>query len=114
MTTTPIIPRDPNKLDLSQFRGPVRRCPLCNIENKLAGRSCKNCLDRGFVAECLNCKTTGLQTSGTVWDGGRSEHRSTCGPCGGKGYFPVNRPADWKDEFTDSSTQTIDTTAPAV
>lgn len=96
--TPPITRINSNTVDLDQFKGAVKRCPLCNVESTMRGRACTLCFDRKFVAECLRCKGTGLQSQGTVWDGGQSEHRSTCSACGGSGYFPAPKPKDWKDE----------------
>jgi len=94
-----------NSLDLSKYRGEVRRCPQCGslppgarLDALTSGRACKLCLGREFVSVCLNCDGTGIYSGRTVWDGGRSEHRSTCTPCGGSGVFPVKRPTDWADK----------------
>jgi hypothetical protein len=104
--------KDRNWVDLSQYRGPITRCNQCNIENRMSGRSCLRCLDKGFTAQCLACKGTGLRTMGSVWDGGRSQHTSPCDMCGGKGCFPVPKPKDWVDEITvdTQSTQPVDDT----
>ena len=104
--STPITTINNNTTDLAQYRGPVSRCPMCNIQATMQGRSCKLCFDRKFVAQCLRCKGTGLQTQGSVWDGGQTEHRSTCGACGGSGYFPVKKPKDWSDDITNANTNT--------
>lgn len=107
--STPITTINSNTVNLAQYRGTITRCPMCNIGTTMQGRSCKLCFDRKFVARCLRCNGTGLQTQGSIWDGGRTEHRSTCGACGGSGYFPVNRPKDWKDEI---ATTTVSTATP--
>lgn len=88
-----------NTINLSRFKGPIKRCPLCNVENTMMGRSCTLCFDKKFVAECLNCHHTGLQKLPAVWDGGASTHESPCPSCGGSGYFPALKPKDWKDEI---------------
>jgi DnaJ-class molecular chaperone len=94
-----------NSLDLSKYRGTVKPCPVCSsrsdaakLEALMSAKACKVCFGHGFVAMCINCKGTGMFSGSTVWDGGRSEHKSTCTPCGGAGMFPVKRPADWVDE----------------
>lgn len=94
-----------NTLDLSKYRGEVRKCPLCSGQTPSAvmdaltsGRACKLCLGQKFVAMCKNCDGTGQFKGSTVWDGGRSQHMSTCTPCGGKGVYPVRKPKDWVDQ----------------
>jgi hypothetical protein len=94
-----------NSLDLSKYRGKISPCPVCSkrsdaakVEALMAAKACKTCFGQGFVAACTNCKGTGMFSGSTVWDGGRSEHRSTCPPCGGAGMFPIKKPVDWVDE----------------
>ena len=94
-----------NSLDLSKYRGKISPCPVCSkrsdaakVEALMSAKACKTCFGQGFVATCTNCKGTGMFSGSTVWDGGRSEHRSTCTPCGGAGMFPVKKPVDWVDE----------------
>ena len=93
-----------NTLDLSQYRGEIKRCPLCSqrtpdaaLDALTSGKSCKLCMSQGFVAMCTNCKGTGQFSGRTVWDGGRSEHTSVCTPCGGVGVFATKRPENWAD-----------------
>jgi len=99
------MPINDNSLDLSKYRGQVKRCPLCGnrtpnaaLDALTSGKSCKLCFGKMFVATCLNCDGTGQFKGRTVWDGGRSEHTSVCTPCGGSGVFPVKQPADWQDD----------------
>jgi hypothetical protein len=83
-----------NSMDLSQYKGPVSLCCYCKPEETLLGRSCQWCMAQRYLATCLNCKGSGKTTSGSVWDGGRSQYTAVCGPCGGKGVFPA-READY-------------------
>ena len=103
----PNFSKDPNFIDLSQYKGPVSRCNQCNVEQRMSGRSCTRCLDRGFVAKCLACDGKGLRTMGSVWDGGQSQYTSPCGICGGKGVFPASKPKDWVDEITVDVTDSV-------
>ena len=93
-----------NEINLAQYKGEVKPCPLCGqrsrsaaVELILSGKACVLCMDQKFVAICTNCDGSGIFRGRTVWDGGRSEHSSTCSPCGGKGVFPTRRPKDWVD-----------------
>ena len=93
-----------NTISLAQYKGKIRRCPLCGsrtpsaaLDALTSGKVCSMCLGHQFVAMCKNCDGTGSYKGRTVWDGGRSEHASTCTPCGGKGAFPCNKPKDWID-----------------
>lgn len=83
-----------NSMDLSQYKGPIRPCEFCKPEETLLGRSCQWCMAQGHLAHCLNCNGSGKVTSGSVWDGGRSQYTAVCTPCGGKGVFPA-READY-------------------
>jgi hypothetical protein len=94
-----------NTLDLSKYRGPVRRCPHCTLEKLLNdpnGQTCRSCLGHGFVASCLNCDGTGMFKGSALSFGGSGDvvHMSTCNPCGGTGMFAVRKPADWRDDVT--------------
>jgi len=98
-----------NSLDLSKYRGTVSPCPVCNkrsdaakMESLMSAKACKTCFGQGFVAACTNCGGTGMFSGSTVWDGGRSEHKSTCTPCGGAGMFPTKKPADWVDKVDET------------
>lgn len=84
-----------NSMDLSQHKGPIRICEFCKPEEQLLGRSCQWCMAQGHLATCLNCRGQGKTTSGSVWDGGRSQYTAVCGICGGKGIFPA-READYQ------------------
>ena len=93
-----------NNLDLGKYRGEVRRCPLCGsrtpsaaVDAMTSGRACRMCFGHGFVAVCTNCAGTGQYKGTSVWDGGRSEHTSTCTPCGGQGVYATRKPASWVD-----------------
>ena len=78
-----------NEVKLSDYKGEVIPCPYCKKEEVLMGTACKWCLGNFYLAKCTNCGTTGKETKGALWDGGRSKHTSTCTPCGGTGYFPA-------------------------
>jgi hypothetical protein len=102
-----------NTVNLQQYKGEVKPCPLCSgrtpdaaLDALTSGRACKLCFGKQFVAMCLNCDGTGQFRGRTVWDGGRSEHTSTCTPCGGSGVFPASKPP--------SVPKSIEVTAPAV
>jgi uncharacterized UBP type Zn finger protein len=102
-----------NTMNLAQYRGEVRACPLCSnrtpnaaLDALTSGKVCKLCLGHKFVAICLNCGGTGQCKGRSVWDGGRSEHTSTCMPCGGSGVFPVNRPENWADPAPNKTVET--------
>jgi hypothetical protein len=88
-----------NSMDLSQYKGPVRVCEFCKPEETLLGRSCQWCMALGYLAHCLHCNGSGKVTSGSVWDGGRSQYTAVCNPCGGKGVFPA-READFNRQQT--------------
>jgi hypothetical protein len=102
-----------NSMDLSLYRGEVRPCPLCSnltpiakLDRLSSGKVCTMCLGNGYIAMCKNCDGTGQYSGRTVWDGGRSEHKSTCNPCGGKGAFPARKPAGWVDRQDESKPST--------
>jgi len=82
-------PNDPNAINLSEYKGSIAPCRYCRPEETLLGRTCQYCLGQGHLAQCLNCHGTGKFTGGSIWDGGRSTHTSTCNICGGKGTFPA-------------------------
>jgi hypothetical protein len=89
-----------NTVNLQQYKGAIKPCPLCAqltpdaaLDALTRGRACRLCFDKKWVAVCLNCDGTGQYKGKTVWDGGRSDHTSTCTPCGGNGVFPANKPA---------------------
>lgn len=83
-----------NSMDLSQYKGTIRKCEYCRSEEVLLGRACTWCLGNFFLAHCTHCNGSGKVTSGSVWDGGRSNYTATCHPCGGKGVYPA-READY-------------------
>lgn len=85
---------DPNRINLSEYKGAIRPCEYCQPEQMLLGRSCQWCLAQGYLSTCLACRGSGKVTSPSVWDGGRSSYTSTCTPCGGKGVYPA-RKADY-------------------
>jgi hypothetical protein len=99
---TIMFPINDNKIDLSKYRGAVRRCPFCTAQKLLtdpSGRTCNVCLGHGFVAGCTNCEGTGIyKGSASAFGGGDVPHNSACNPCGATGFFAVRKPADWKDE----------------
>lgn len=91
-----------NSFQIDKYKGPVDPCPLCYnkspnaaLDALMSGKSCRLCFGKGFIAQCLNCHSTGQHTAGSVWDGGRSSHTSVCAPCGGTGVFPAPKPAGW-------------------
>ena len=91
-----------NSLDLAQYKGMVKPCPLCSrrspdaaMDALTSGKSCRLCLGHQFVATCTNCDGTGQFKGRTVWDGGRSEHTSVCTPCGGTGVFATRKPDNY-------------------
>lgn len=84
-----------NSMDLSQYKGPIRTCEFCSPEQTILGRSCQWCMAQGYLAHCLHCNGSGKVTSGSVWDGGRSNYTAVCSPCGGKGVYPA-READYQ------------------
>lgn len=94
-TPLPTSKINDNSMDLTLYRGDVIVCPFCPpiADAMTTRRACTHCLGHQFIAKCLNCHATGQYSGRTVWDGGRNEHTSTCGPCGGKGFFPSKGPA---------------------
>lgn len=100
ITTTPAERRDPNEINLALYRGHIIHCPVClhTAESlRLSGAACRVCLGHGYVAECTNCDHTGKCSGAAVWDAGQTPYISTCNPCGGSGYYPVRKPADWTE-----------------
>ena len=102
------MPINDNKMDLAEYKGKVKPCPLCSnrpqsaaLDALTSGRACTMCLGHGFVSECTNCQGTGQFKGRTVWDSGRAEHISTCTPCGGKGAYATRKPADWPTTSSD-------------
>lgn len=112
-----MLPINDNSIKLDRYKGKVRRCPHCTPErilNDPQGRACLTCLNRGFVADCLNCEATGMyKGSAAAFGGGDHLHASTCNYCGGKGVFPVNKPTDWKDDPTAAAPQLPIASVPA-
>ena len=106
-----------NTLDLSKYRGRIKRCPVCTpanaskatvdsiqIERLTLGKACSVCLGRGFVAECRNCGASGIYKGSAIsFGGGDVPHQSTCNPCSGTGFFAVNRPANWSDDTPETA-----------
>jgi len=93
-----------NSMDIKRYKGPISPCPLCSrqspdaaLDALTSGRACRLCFGKQFISHCLNCQGTGQYSGRTVWDGGRSEHKSTCTPCGGAGVYPAQKPKDWDD-----------------
>lgn len=78
-----------NSIGMSQYRGEVSPCRWCKKEETLLGRVCGWCFGSGYTAVCLRCDGTGSETAGSIWDGGKSKHLSTCNICGGKGVLPA-------------------------
>ena len=105
-----MLPINSNEVNLAKYKGTIHRCPACNFSDKAKhdavlaerlslGKACHICFGRGFVADCLNCEATGMyKGSAAAFGGGDHLHASVCNYCGGNGLFPVNKPADWKDE----------------
>lgn len=110
-----------NEINLAEYRGEIKRCPLCTsrtpdaaLDALTSGRTCRLCLGQTFVAMCKLCDGKGQQTDKSIWDGGRSNHTSTCGPCGGSGVFPVKRPENWVDADADADADSTDMVAAKV
>ena len=108
-----------NTLDLSKHKGAISPCPSCSnlpdaakLERLTSGKACNMCLGNQFIATCLNCEGTGQYKGRTVWDGGRSEHASTCTPCGGKGAFPARKPSDWVDPVVEPAPESAKVVEP--
>jgi hypothetical protein len=105
-----MLPVNDNTINLARYKGRVLRCPHCAIKNTAKvdavvferlsmGKSCPICFNQGFVAECVNCQSTGIYKGSAVAFGGSdTPHQSTCNACGGNGYFAVKQPADWTDD----------------
>lgn len=113
-----MLPINSNTIDLSRYRGAVRRCPFCTTQKLLtdpSGRTCNTCLGRGFVAICTNCSGDGIfKGSASAFGGGDVPHNSACNVCGATGYFAVRKPADWKDEDDAKAVAAIPAPVPVV
>lgn len=77
--------------EISAYYGKVSRCACTNPE--IPEPCNKGCFCRGYVAQCLRCMGTGLFKEPVA--GASGEMSVTCGICGGKGKFGVNKPKDW-------------------
>jgi hypothetical protein len=107
-----MLPINDNSINLSKYRGQIKRCPICTpanaskervdsiqIERLTLGKACSVCLGHGFVAVCKNCSGTGIYQGSAISFGGSDvPHQSACNPCGASGFFAVRKPADWTDE----------------
>ena len=80
---------------IAAFYGEVQVCNACS-NSKGEPMSCASCFSRGYLARCTACNGTG-QTEIPVAGAGSGKMKSACGACGAKGFFGVNRPADWKE-----------------
>ena len=79
---------------ISDYHGPVSKCTSCrNAEGQ--EQSCPNCFSRGYVAQCLGCDGKGHTIIAMA--GGPGTMKSVCAPCGGRGSFGVNKPANWQE-----------------
>ena len=79
-----------NYKPMDSVRGMVKTCPQCKNslmpdESKL---SCKACFSSGFVAECLECNSTGQMPTFKVGI------TMPCIYCAGLGHIPARKPAD--------------------
>ena len=92
---------------ISQFYGDVQQCNACS-NAKGEPMSCHSCFSRGYLARCTACNGTG-QTEAPVAGAGSGKMKSTCAPCGGKGFFGVPKPADWKDPVPVEAEKTLAT-----
>ena len=81
---------------ISQYHGPISKCPICTNADPAKPMDCKNCFSRGFVAQCLLCGGKG-QVTIPVAGVEVGTMNSTCSACGGRGVFGVKRPADWEE-----------------
>lgn len=81
--------------DISKYHGEVSKCNcgLADHPENIGERACKFCFGRGFVAQCTACNGVGQIDQKMA--GGPGMMKSTCIPCGGVGFFGVNRPQDW-------------------
>ena len=79
-------------MGMEMFYGPVSRCSACRNSEGL-DQSCGLCFSRGFVAQCMRCSGSGSYTEAIA--GGPGSLKVTCAPCGGRGTFAVNKPANW-------------------
>lgn len=75
--------------DLKSFHGKITRCFCTNPADPM---DCKNCMCRGYVAECLACGGKG-QIRVPVAGAQSGDMSSTCHLCSGTGHFPSNAPA---------------------
>lgn len=82
--------------DLKSFHGAVTKC-YCTNPDPQQPMDCKNCMCRGYVAECLGCNGKG-QISVPVAGAQSGNMNSTCHLCGGTGHFPANAPAPVEEE----------------
>lgn len=80
-------------MNLKDFHGKISKC-FCTNSDPSTPMACQRCFARGYVAECLSCQGTG-QVEEPVAGAGKGTMRSTCGVCGGKKVFGVNKPKDW-------------------
>lgn len=80
-------------MKISDYWGKVSKCHCTNSDPNTP-MSCARCFCRGYVAECLACQGTG-QIEEPVAGAMKGTMKSTCGVCGGKKVFAINKPADW-------------------
>jgi hypothetical protein len=81
-------------MKLSDYFGAVQKCPQCTNSNPETPMNCVRCFCRGFLAQCLRCQGK-KQIEEPVAGAATGTMKSTCGICGGKGEFAVNKPQDW-------------------
>lgn len=77
---------------ISDFYGKVSRC-RCTNHDPETPMPCPDCFCRGYVAQCLRCMGSGMFKEPVA--GAKGEMQVTCGICGGKGKYGVNKPKDW-------------------
>jgi hypothetical protein len=82
-------------MKISDYHGKISQC-FCTNSDPDKPMSCPRCFCRGFVAECLACQGTG-QIEEPVAGAMKGTMKSTCGICGGKKVFAVNKPDGWDE-----------------
>jgi hypothetical protein len=107
--TTMTLTINNNTIQMSQYKGQIKRCPFCTpkqtgnkeiddrnlLEAMSNTAACKWCMSQRFVSICLNCNGTGKYNGKTIWDGGQHDHVTSCNPCASRGMYPARKPADW-------------------
>ena len=100
------MPKD-NGVILAEYKGEVIPCKFCKAEETLLGRACHHCLSNGYLAICLACDGSGMQTENACWDGGKSKYKHTCNICGGARYFPA-RSSEYIPKYDAPTTPMMD------